>query len=107
MFNNHGLDQNAYRKRMKLKPLSKDQDKATHFGKHMVGIEKVRHGNAKELVEIQHGHAMEEQQAGTPAAASTKTTKITRRHANGASTTRQITEPVKKVVSNLMQPANQ
>ena len=107
MFNNHGIDQTEYRRRMKLKPLSKDQDKITHFGKHIVGLEKVKHGHAKELLQIQHEHATEQQAAASQNAASTKTTRITRKHANGASTTRQITEPVKKAVANLMQPANQ
>jgi hypothetical protein len=103
MFNNHGLDQNEYRKRMKLKPLNKEQDKTTHFGKHVVGIEKVKHGHAKEILDIQHEHAIEQQNS----APQTKTTKVTRKHVNGASSTREITEPVKKAVANLMQPTNQ
>ena len=103
MFNNHGLDQTEYRKRMKLKPLSKEQDKTTHFGKHVVGLENVKHGHAKQILDIQHEQAIEQQNS----APQTKTTKVTRKHVNGASSTREITEPVKKAVSNIMQPTNQ
>jgi hypothetical protein len=118
MFNNHGINQTEYRKRMKMKPVSGEQQKEMHFDKHVVGLENVKTKNQSKIVQQQHENTMEQQsqaqtaQAATAAhtAASTKTTKVTHKRVNGSSKTVHTVEPTKqaaKSVAAIMQPQNQ
>ena len=114
MFNNHALSQSEFRRRLKLKPLDKESNKDTHYERHVVDLENVRHRNQKDLAKVQHGLAMEQQESAqshqAQVAASVKKTKVTKKHANGASHTTETHEPAKpaqKAVAAIMQPQNQ
>jgi hypothetical protein len=118
MFNNHGIDQTEYRKRMKMKPVENGQRKEMHFERHVLGLEDAKTKNQIKVVDVQHEHAMEQQESAQTAqhatavhtAASTKSVKVTHKRVNGSSKTVHTTEPTKtaaKAVSNLMQPTNQ
>lgn len=118
MFNNHGITQTEFRKRMKQKPLEKDQEKDTHFEKHVVGLEKAKGKISEKLqdkqLEVQKELAKEQMahqaKVETHKAASTKTSKVTRKFANGGSHTKETTEPTShaaKAAATMMQPTNQ
>lgn len=123
-FNNHALTQTEVRKVFKkgALPESGTERKDTHFQRHMVGMEKVRHQNSKDLTAIQHEHdegmaKLSHKHAKEQAAASGTgpTKKTTVKHSKSASgtTTRSKTveEPVKsgaaKTVATKTQPENQ
>ena len=117
-YNNHLLNEDEARRRMRMKPLADDERKKSHHELHIVGLEKVRHGHTKELANIDHKHALElqekagEQQARTAAvqAVSTKKTKVTHKSASGGSRTKETHEPTahaQKMVAQIMQPSNQ
>jgi hypothetical protein len=114
MFNNHGLSQSEYRKRMKYKPLTKEQEADTHFQKHVVGLAKVNNQLQNKTIDKQFEHqkelATQQQQTAMHTAVATKSTKVTKKAANGASHTTHTVEPSKhaaKAVAAVMQPSNQ
>jgi hypothetical protein len=129
LFQSHGLDQDELRQRIRHNPFTKDQEKKTHFEKHMVGLERAKHKMQLELVEKQQEHDAKMQtqaekhqakmgerseetklKSAAVAAASTKKTKVTKKSATGSSHTKEVHEPTshaKKALSNLVQPANQ
>jgi hypothetical protein len=116
LWNNHLLDQDETRKRLKHKPLSKDTERGTHFYKHEVELTKIQHNQAKDLAKLNN-------ELNPPAAATGPTRKTTikkshSRSANGGvskSHTKTVEEPAgpkaaskgKKAVATKSQPENQ
>ena len=108
MFNNHVIDQDEARKRGRMNPLKAEQQKKMHFDKHVAGLENLKTRNQMKLQEAAAEQSTK--QAAVSAAATQKTTVKRANSKTGASHTKTVEEPTshgKKLLSNLVQPANQ
>ncbi len=117
LWNNHLLDQDEVRKRLKHKPFDKESEKKTHFHKHEVELLKVQHNQAKDMARLQTELNPPQEASQTP----TKKTTIKKSHSRSASGgvtkthTKTVEEPAaakaasrgKKAVATKSQPENQ
>lgn len=114
LYANHGITQTEYRKKLKKKPLEEKENKDTHFEQHVVGLEKVRHRQQKELVKLNHENSLESTKVGAKAQGKGPTKKTTTSKSKSASggTTHKVVveEPARGAqasAANQTRPTNQ
>jgi hypothetical protein len=114
-FNNNALTHTEMRQAFKKKPMDKKAQAETHHQMHQVSLTNLEHKHALELQENAQEHEAKVAKAtakeNARVAGSMKTTKVTRKFANGGSHSKEITEPASKgsaaSVTNKNRPANQ
>jgi hypothetical protein len=107
LFNNHAITHAELRKRLKHKPLEEKEHSDTHFGRHVLALEKFKLNGQMKLAEMNNEH---QAKLAVHQAAATKKTKVTHKSATGSSRTKETVEPTahaKKAVQTLLQPVNQ
>jgi hypothetical protein len=128
-FNNQAITRTELRQHLKMKPVEKNQEKDTNHELITMGAKRFDAKQQKDMADLTHEQALELQKAdqkhqaklATESTASnervqvhkasaTKTTKVTRKFANGGGHTKETTEPTshaKKAVASILQPSNQ
>jgi hypothetical protein len=128
-FNNQAITRTELRQHLKMKPVEKHQEKDTNNELIAMNAKRFDAKQQKDMSALSHEQALELQKADQKhqaklasestasnervqvhKASSTKTTKVSRKFANGGGHTKETTEPTKhaaKAVASLLQPSNQ